>query len=75
MRQCECLRYLFDDEKYIVEVHNLNSLNEKLREECEIMLTLFAYTLENYNRKWYIKLQKMLVVMRKIQLVEMTSTS
>ena len=37
----DCLRYLFDDKKYIVEVHNLNLLNEKLREECEIMLRVF----------------------------------
>lgn len=37
----DCLRYLFDDEKYIVEVHNLNSLNEKLREECKLMLEVF----------------------------------
>lgn len=37
----DCLRYLFDDEKYIVEVHNLDSLDEKLREECKIMLRVF----------------------------------
>ena len=37
----DCLRYLFDDEKCIVEVHNLDSLDEKLREECEIMLRVF----------------------------------
>ena len=37
----DCLRYLFDDEKYIVEVHNLDLLDEKLREECKIMLRVF----------------------------------
>jgi RNAse (barnase) inhibitor barstar len=34
----DCLRYLFDDEKYIVELHNLDSLNKKLQEECKLML-------------------------------------
>ena len=37
----DCLRYLFDDEKYIVEVHNLDSLDERLRGECKIMLRVF----------------------------------
>ena len=37
----DCLRYLFDDKKYNVEVHNLDSLDEKLREECKIMLKVF----------------------------------
>ena len=31
----------YTDEKYIVEVHNLDSLDEKLREECKIMLRVF----------------------------------
>lgn len=37
----DCLRYLFDEEKYIVEVRNLDSLDEKLREECKSMLSVF----------------------------------
>lgn len=37
----DCLRYLFDDEKYIVEVHNLDSLDKKLQEECKLMLEVF----------------------------------
>ena len=37
----DCLRYLFDDKKYIVEVHNLNSLDKKLQEECKLMLEVF----------------------------------
>jgi RNAse (barnase) inhibitor barstar len=37
----DCLRYLFDDEKYIVELHNLDSLNKKLQEECKLMLEVF----------------------------------
>ena len=37
----DCLRYLFDDEKYIVEVHNLDSLDKKLQEECKLMIEVF----------------------------------
>ena len=37
----DCLRYLFDEEECIVELHNLDLLDEKLREECAIMLRVF----------------------------------
>ena len=37
----DCLRFLFDDEKFTVEIHNFNSLDEELQDECKIMLRVF----------------------------------
>ena len=37
----DCLRYLFDDKEYIIELRNLDSLDEKLKKECQIMLRVF----------------------------------
>ena len=37
----DCLRYLFDDQKCAVELHNFNSLNKELQDECQIMLGVF----------------------------------
>ena len=35
------IKDLNDDEKYIVEVHNLDSLDKTLQDECKIMLRVF----------------------------------
>ena len=37
----DCLRYMFDDEKYVAELHGFYSLNNELQEECKTMLRIF----------------------------------
>lgn len=37
----DCLRYMFDDEKYVAELHGFYTLSKELQEECKTMLRIF----------------------------------
>ena len=51
----DCLRYLFDDEECIVELHNLYSMDEILQQECKQMMEVFD-DLHNANSNFTYKI-------------------
>ena len=49
----DCLRYLFDEEKYSVEIYNLNTLSKELSDECKKMLKIFDRASSQENNFTY----------------------
>lgn len=43
----DCMRDVFEDESYMVEIHSFYSLNEELQKECGMLLEIFDRVAKN----------------------------